>query len=572
MNDTEKSTADITVDLLVVGSGGGALMAALTAAVAGRKVLVIEKLSVLGGSTAYSGGAIWIPNNAPMREAGLGDTEDDAWKYFDALIGDVGAATSPARKKTYLDVGPRMVDFLRAQGLEFKPCRQYPDYYAGRPGGRSGGRSIESPVFDGKKLGADLRRLNRRTLLPFVPVRAADLAGASNGLRNAKAIRTTLGIVWRTISAKLLGRTPLSMGMALVGQLLLALQKHGVELRTSTPLQRLLTDGDGKVIGAVANAMGTELLIHARDGVMLACGGFAHNAAMRTTHQPLASPQWSSSSPGDEGDGIRAGVAVGAATAQMEESWWMPTSVLPDGTPSMCGVERCKPYSFIVDARGERFMNEATSYMEIGQKIQRRHAEHDGAIPCWLILDARHRRFYPFGTWLPGRTPQAALDTGYIVRAATLDEIATRCGIDAAGLARTVERYNRMCASGIDADFRRGDDPFDRYYGDARVKPNPTMGPIEQGPFYAIALFPGDIGTCGGLLTDEHARVLQPDGKPIAGLYATGNCTASVMGHIYPGAGATIGPSMVFGYVGARHSSGHRNTDTAAGLNHDGMV
>ena len=543
------------VDLVVVGSGGGGLAAALTAAAAGRKVLVIEKLATLGGSTAISGGALWIPNTSLMRAAGLHDSYEDAWTYLDTLIGEVSLATSPARKKTYIDVGPQMVDFLLAQDIQLCVCKDYPDYYAGHPGGRSSGRSIESAAFDGKKLGADFARLTKRDLMPTIAIRASELAGASNGLRTWDAIRTSLGVAWRTLLNMLTGGRTLTMGMALAGQLILALQRNGVEMRTDTSLLRLLNDDHGKVIGVVLRDKNGERSIHVRDGVLLATGGFSRNAQMRFEHMPLSSADWSHSSRGDEGDGIRAGVAVGAAVVQMDEAWWMPTSLLPDGTRHMCSFERNKPHSIMVDASGERFCNEAASYMEVGQKIFQRQQEHGGAIPCWMIMDARHRRYYPFATWLAGKTPQSAIDAGYIIRAATLDELASRCKINAAGLAKTVARFNCMCAAGKDDDFQRGDDPYDRYYGDARVKPNPNLGTIEQAPFYAVAFYPGDIGTNGGLLTDEHARVLREDGSPIAGLYATGNCTASVMGRVYPGAGGTIGPAMVFGYVGAMHAS-----------------
>ena len=555
MNKAEKASANTSVDLLVVGSGAGALAAALTAAAAGRKVLVIEKMPALGGTSAMSGGALWIPCNSVMREAGIEDNEADAWKYFDTLIGDVGIATSQARKKTFLGAGPRMVDFLRTLGVEFRACKDYPDYYAGHPGGRPGGRSIECPMLDGRELGADLQRLKRRNNMPEIAVCASDLGNASNGMRTLASVRANLRIVFRTLGAKLRGRVPLTMGMALIGRLLLAAQKQGIEFRTSTPLLRLLTDPDGKVIGAVTGSNSGEKIIHARDGVILACGGFASNAEMRAMYQPMSSTHWTSAPTGDEGDGIRSGQAVGADVAQMDEAWWMPTSVLPDGTTAMC-IERAKPYSIFVGSSGERFMNEAAPYMEAGQQMLRRQRECGDVMPSWMILDARHRQYYPLSGWMPGRTPQEMVDSGYIIRAQTLDELAKRCNIDSSALARTVERFNRMCATGIDEDFHRGDNPYDHHFGDARVGPNSTMGPIEQAPFYAIAMYPGDIGTNGGLLTDEYARVLREDGVPIAGLYATGNCTASVMGRTYPGAGATIGPSMVFGYVGANHACG----------------
>lgn len=543
------------VDLLVVGSGGGGLTAALTAAAAGARVLVIEKQPTLGGTTAYSGGAVWIPNNPLMREAGRQDSDAEAWQYLDGLVGNPGPGGSEARKRAFLDAGPAMIAFLCRQGLRFACCANFPDYYAGRPGGKFG-RTIEPAMFDGRKLGGQLMLLNQRPIMPGVAMRTADLSGLFNGVRDWAAVRTLLGIVWRTSRMKLSGRVPLTMGMALIGQLLHACRSRGVEVLTQAKLRQLKTDAQGRVTGALIDLGGETFEVDARCGVLLASGGFAHNRDMRAVHQPLASPAWTSAPRGDEGDGIRAGLAVGAATSLLDEGWWMPTSVLPNGECVACVAERCKPFSIIVDAAGQRFCNEAGSYMEVGQRIQRRHAERGGTIPCWLIFDARHRRYYPFGKWLPGFTPRNALESGYIVRAPTLDTLAHRCGIDVAGLGTTVERFNRMALAGKDEDFYRGDDPYDRHYGDSRVKPNPSLGPLEQAPFYAVRLYPGDIGTNGGLLTDEHARVVGESGVPIEGLYATGNCTASVMGRAYPGAGATIAPSMTFGFIAARHVTG----------------
>ena len=546
-----------SVDLLVVGSGGGGLVAALTAAAVGKKTLIVEKLPTFGGSTAISGGAFWIPNNSLLKEAGESDSSNAAWQYVDGLVGDIGPATSAARKQAYLSQGPRMVDFLREEGLQLHHVPGYADYYAARPGGRAGGRSIEATVFNGKKLGTDYQRMNKRTLMPLLALTTQDLAGVSNGVRTLSSLTTNLHIAARTLSGLLTGRPLLTMGMALVGRLMYALQRHRVELLTDTPLLRLLTDSSGKVTGAVVRHRGSDLQIEATHGVVLACGGFAHNAQMRAHYQPFVTGQWTHASRGDEGDGIRAGVAVGATVAQMDEAWWMPTSIMPDGTRHMCAFERSKPYSIIVDQAGERLCNECGSYMEVGQRMLTRQAERGTAIPCWFILDSRHRRFYPFAAWPAGYTPRNAFDSGYMIRAGTMDELARRRGIDKDGLKRTVERFNQMCVTGKDDDFHRGEDPYDCFYGDERVKPNPNLGPIEQAPFYAIALYPGDIGTNGGLLTDQFACVLREDMAPIDGLYATGNCTASVMGRTYPGAGATIGPSMVFGYIVAKHAIGN---------------
>ncbi|MET0657076.1 MAG: FAD-dependent oxidoreductase [Steroidobacteraceae bacterium] len=553
-----------TVDLLVVGSGGGGLVAALTAAASGQEVLVIEKLSTVGGSTALSGGALWIPNSSLLREGGLTDSDDAAWTYVDNLVGDVGRATRAERKRAYLTQGPRMIDFLREQGVALKHVANYPDYYASRPGGCTGGRSIEAVVFDGKALGTDYARVSKRNFsAPAMVIRAQDLSGIANGFRTWNSFRANVGMLRRTVVGLLLGRKMLSMGMALVGQLLLATQRRNIRIVSDTPLLRLRTGVDGQITGATVRHNGKEMTVHSRHGVVLACGGFARNAQMRATYQPQLGGDWTHASAGDEGDGIRAGMEVGAAVEQMDEAWWMPTFVMADGSRHMCGFERSKPHSIIVDVAGERLCNESGSYMEIGQRMFARQAKLGHRKPFWLILDALHRRHYPFTSWPPGLTPRIAFDSGFMLRAATLEELAQRCGIDAAGLKLTVQRYNRMSKVGSDEDFHRGDDPCDRFYGDPSVKPNPTMGAIEHAPFYAVALYPGDIGTNGGLLTDEHARVLREDGTVIEGLYATGNCTASVMGRAYPGAGATIGPSMVFGYVAAQQAL--RGIESSAG-------
>lgn len=543
------------VDLLVVGSGAAGLVAALTAAASGAKVLVVEKQPVLGGTTALSGGAFWIPDNTLYRAAGGRDSYQEARTYLDGLVGD---AVPDARKQAYLHEGPRMVEFLLAQGMALRYARNYPDYYASRAGGKSEGRSIESHVFQGRRLGADLSRLGKRNILPSLAVTSEELAGLANGVRTWSSLRTNLRVVARSLAGMLMRRAPLTMGMALIAQLLHALRRHDVELLTDTPLLRLIVDANGSVTGAVVREAGRDVEIRATQGVVLATGGFARSAGMRRLHQPRLHGDWTHATAGDEGDGIRAGVAVGAATAQMEEAWWMPTSVMADGTRVMAGPERSKPFSIMVDLDGQRFCNECGSYMEVGQKMLQRRAGNTETEPrCWFVFESRYRRHYPFGLWPAGYTPRSAIESGYLIRADSLDALARRCNINAEGLQRTVQRYNAMCASGRDDDFGRGDDPYDRFYGDPRIQPNPTMGPLVKPPFYAIAFHPGDIGTNGGLLTDEHARVLRADGHPIDGLYAAGNCTASVMGHVYPGAGATIGPAMVFGFVAARHATQH---------------
>jgi 3-oxosteroid 1-dehydrogenase len=330
---------------------------------------------------------------------------------------------------------------------------------------------------------------------------------------------------------------------------MLIARRHGAELRLASPLRRLLVEG-GRVTGVVLEREETEQEVRAASGVVLAAGGFARNADFRRRHQPVGS-DWTTTVGADTGDAILAAMELGAGTALLDAAWWVPAFAMPGGGMGICLWERSLPGSIIVDERGERFANESESYVDFVQtQLDRK------AVPAWLILDGRHRRRYLFATMLPGLTPKSMLESGFFVRADTLDELARQTGIDAAGLRATVERFNRFAAAGVDEDFARGQSIYDNYYGDRTVKPNPNLGPIDQSPFWATKIYPGDLGTKGGLLTDEHARVLRDDGSPIDGLYAAGNTTATVMGRTYPGPGGTIGPGMVFGYLAALHIAG----------------
>jgi 3-oxosteroid 1-dehydrogenase len=299
-----------------------------------------------------------------------------------------------------------------------------------------------------------------------------------------------------------------------------------------------------------------DLTIRARHGVLIAAGGFARNLGMREEHSGgrPTSIEWTSANPGDTGEAISIAMKYGAATDLMDEAWWMPTWHMPDGTPVMCLAERTKPSSIIVDRHGQRYFNEACGYQEAGQQMYDREQAVGGAVPSWLIIDSWNRRHYTFGQSPPGLTPKEWITSGAVKRAATLEELAQQCGIDAANLRRTVDRFNQFAQTGVDEDYHRGEGAHERFYGDPTHKPNACLGPVAKPPFYAIELFPGDIGTSGGLLTDEFARVINEGGQPIRGLYATGNCTASVMGRRYPGAGASIAASAVFGYVAANHA------------------
>lgn len=544
---------DHVADVVVVGSGSAALTTALAAVDAGRDVLVLESTDLVGGSSAMSGGGAWIPDNPVMKAAGVDDSYQQARQYLDLCVGDVGPASSPERRHAFLTEGPAMVAFLQRLGFRYVHARGYPDYYPERPGGSAIGRCIEGEVFDLKRLGP----VWSKKIRGYIPMagHTYQFAQINVSFRTLKGFLTAAQVIGlQTIGRALVGQKPAGMGNSLIGQLLELALDRGVTVWTSSPMVELVTVGDA-VVGVVVTHEGRTMRIGARHGVMLAAGGFAHNDEMRQKYQehPITTT-WTSSNPGDLGVPVQAGMAVGAATALMEDSWWGPSVLNPDGSAGFLLAERSLPHGFVVGKDGKRFMNESESYVDAGHHQYERNRTVP-AIPAYLVIDSRHRRWYPFGFNLPGITPRKALESGFFTKADTLEELAGKLGIDAAGLHETASRFARFAQTGRDEDFHRGDSAYDRFYSDPRVRPNPNLGAVSKPPFYAVRVYPGDLGTKGGLLTDEHARVLREDGSVIEGLYAAGNTSASVMGHTYPGPGATIGPAMTFGYVGGRHAA-----------------
>ncbi|MEV4235406.1 FAD-dependent oxidoreductase [Nocardia sp. NPDC049737] len=547
---------DHTTDFLVVGSGAG-VVGALRAHALGKDVLVVEKSDLLGGSTCMSGGVMWLPNNPLMQREGVSDSLDTAMAYFDSVVGDAGPASSPARRLTYVNSGIEMVAFLESEGLKFRRCEGYSDYYAGVrgiEGGSARGRSIEPEIFDKKKLGAWCDRI-RPGFAGSMVIYTVEAAPMSL-MRTRIGMATIARVGRRTVGGLIRGQKLAANGAALIARLVDALLRREVPIWTESALTDLVVE-DGRVVGAVIHREGRDVRVRSRDGILLAAGGFARNETMRKEHSdglPVGA-DWTSANPGDTGEAIRIAEGLGAATDMLDEAWWMPSWIMPDGTPGMCLSERCKPGSLIVDAKGLRYFNEACSYQEAGQQMYARHRESGAAIPSWLIIDSRHRSRYVFGMAPAGFTPKHLITGGTLKRADTLEDLARQCDIPADTLRETIDRFNLFAENGVDEDFHRGEGDHERFYGDRTHQPNPSLGPIEKGPFYAAALYPGDIGTSGGLLCDEFSRVLNTDYEPIPGLYATGNCTASVMGRKYLGAGASIAASAVFGYVAADHAS-----------------
>jgi 3-oxosteroid 1-dehydrogenase len=549
---------DVVTDCVMVGSGGGSLCAALSANAAGLQTLVLEKADVVGGSTAMSGGILWLPDNPVSRRAGVTDSRADALRYFAELVGHDYPSTSVPRVTAFLDAAEPMVEFLESQGISFMHCEGYSDYYDDLPGGKARGRSIETELFDTTQLGPWRSRLRVSETLPAIPMRTSDVAPAVLGGRTVRSLATIGKTGARMAAAALRGKSIYGSGVALQGWMLLAAMRADIPVWNSTPVTDLILE-DGRVVGVLAQRYGRPLRVRAKHGVLLNAGGFSHNEEMRAQYgrQP-ASTKWTAANPGDTGEVIAAAMRHGAATDLMEEAWWIPSSVQPDGSPLYAVYERSKPHAILVDSSGARYVNEAASYMEVGQAMYERNASVP-AIPSWWVMDSRNRRRYMWGLTPGGFTPRKWLSSGYIRKADTPEELAAQCDIDPQGLTQTVERFNRGAANGQDVEFHKGERAYDRYYGDPRQKPNPCVGPVDKPPFYAIALYPGDVGTCGGLLTDEHARVVDRDGQVMPGLYAAGNCTASVMGRTYPGAGASIGASFIFGWIAAHHMTGNRS-------------
>ena len=539
-------------DFVIVGSGAASVPAGLVMKSRGKRALIIEKQPVIGGSSAFSGGVIWIPNNDHLNAEGGNDSCERARTYLDGLIGEVGAASSPQRRDAFLRNGAEVVRFLERFGMKFLHAH-WPDYYDDHPGGISQGRSLCAPLFDVNELGDWAGKLARLPLTSNIPVDSRDAVALFVAKQTWRGKWIAVKILLRLLEKKMTGKEIRGAGNALQGRLFQIALREKIPIWTETPVHEFLSE-NGRVTGVIATRNGRTISVRARLGVLINAGGFSRNLAMREQYQPKpTSVKWTLANPGDTGEMIQAAMRLGAAIDLMDEAWWNAASFLPDGTfvtfhsPNDIG----KPYCIVVDRKGKRFANESCSYMEFGQRMYA-----VGAVPAWSILDSRHRSSYPWGTALPGMTPSKWLASGYMRKFASLEELAHGCGIDPGSLKETVVRFNDFARKGTDEEYGRGTSAYHRYYGDPTVAPNPNLGPIERPPFYAVALYPADVGTSGGILTDEFARVMRTDGSIIEGLYATGNSTASVMGRRYVGAGASIGPSMTFGYIAACHAAG----------------
>lgn len=551
-----KESWDAEVDVLVAGSGAGGMTAALAAASAGARALIIEKAGLYGGSTALSGGAIWAPNNPTLLRAGIEDPVDDVRAYLQAIA---GARVPAARIEAYVRHAAEAVGFLErvSPHLRFSYVPGYPDYHPEAPGGSARGRTIEPLPIDLRALGADAERLRPSNIpAPFgAHVTCVESRDLTQAMRTLAGVKASVRLLWRGLMRLVLRRRMVALGQALVARFRLAIREVGAPLWLDTALEELVRDAaDGRIIGAVVRREGRRQRIRARAGVIIATGGFDHHPELRRQQFPLVAEDWSAGSPDNTGDGIRAGQSIGAATDLMDDAWWMPSLRRPGGDMFPLVCERCIPRSLIVNGHGRRFSNESAPYVDfVHDQLagERREGKH---IPAYFILDAVARRRYQFAGVAPGLPfPRSWFASGLVYKARSLAALAARIGVPAAALEDTVARFNGFARAGEDQDFRRGASAYDRYYGDPTL-PNPVLDQIDTAPFYAIPIVPGDLGTKGGLACDELSRVLDATGAPIAGLYATGNASASVMGNDYAGAGATIGPAVVFGWIAANHA------------------
>jgi 3-oxosteroid 1-dehydrogenase len=561
--------ANYRTDILVIGSGAGGLTAALAAAQAGRKVVIAEKSKWWGGASATSGGFIWIPNSPLVPRTVANDSLEEAFQYIRALT---DSWVPDANIRAFLQGGGAMLEWLQdATRVRARPV-PYADYRMHASGAKLAFRTHDIEPMDGRELGDHLETLRPSARAALLFNRLAFTMEEVHPLlhRTPGWPRVLAGVLARyylDIGQRL--KSPrnryLAAGNALLGRLRWSLAAHDSEIWLNSPLQELRTNANGVVTGAVLLRDGKTFEINC-DAVILASGGFEANASLRRAHLPGA---WDVAASGsvesNTGDALGIATAIGASSRNLDSAWWGPMLRFPDEDRArLLTFERALPGSLIVNQAGRRYMNEALAYDLAGKCMIDCDVPGAGTNPSWFLFDQRYRDSYPIGPINPG-IPLALHQKGardMLTRESSWADVARKIGVSSAALEHTIARFNANAKEGKDPEFGRGESAYDQFYGDPKVKPNPNLAPLDKPPFYAMPVIPGDIGTNGGLVTDADARVLNEQGQPILGLYATGNVTASVMGHSYPGAGATLGPAMTFGFIAGRHAA--RVNDTRA--------
>ena len=563
---------DEVVDVLVVGSGNGGLTAALCNDLMGNgKSLVIEKAGKIGGTSATSGGGIWIPCSHYAKEAGAEDSLEEAQEYLDQTL--AGEDIPSELVSSYLQNAPKMLKFLHDNtDVRYESLEHYPDYYSTLPGAKPGHRSLEPAPISASELGDDYKNMTYTHhmmrmfgVIHFTQVEAQVLMLKLPGhlkILGSMVANYLMDIPWR-LKTKISRR--LCCGSAGIARLYLSLKNKNIPIWFDSAMDELIEE-NGRVVGAVVNRGGKTLRVKANNAVVLAAGGFEHNQSMREQYLPKpTNTEWSAGSEGNTGDAINAGLKLGAATRMTENAWWCTTLCVPDEpSPRLAVMEKSFPGSCVVNAAGNRFANESQNYMAFQKDQFKAHNDSEPCAPAFHIFDSRFRRDYMAGPLMTKSTkpdwsiPKKWFETGFVGKADTVEELAEQMGIDPSGLAATIEKMNHYATTGKDEDFQRGDSEYDRYYADPAVKPNPCLATIDEGPFYAMRMEAGDFGTAGGLATNTSAQVIREDQSPIDGLYAVGNCSAAILS-TYPGPGATLGPAMTMAYQAAKHINNYND-------------
>ena len=557
---------DRSVDLLIAGSGGGGMVAGLAALDCGLEPLIIEKQGLVGGSTGLSGGIVWVPNNPLMRADGIADSHESGLAYLADVVGDIGPASSPARRETFLTAGYEMINFLVRRGVRLVRCEGWSDYYPNHKGGNESGRAVEGIPFDAAELGAWSDKVQPPLAKNYgYVVLTNELRSVQYFNRAPHAFAVATKVFLRTAAARVRRRQILTNGASLIAQMLKALIDLGGDIAGEPPLwtnaamEDLIVE-DGRVVGARVSRGGVPLNIEARKGVLLAAGGFGHNAEMRRQYSgdQRNEAKWSIANAGDTGEVLQTAMRLGAKTDFLDEAVWLPSIFIANGgaVAASLGSGRQRPGAIYVDSTGRRFCNESNSYVEVGKAMYA-----NKAVPCWMIFDDGYVRRYVTSTNPLKRgkqLPPELIESGAVKRGDTIGDLARQIELPADELARTIQRFNLFAGKGLDPDFGRGQSAYNDCLGDPGYRPNAAIGPLDRAPYYATRVLPADVGTSGGVITNEHAQVLDEHDRVIEGLYATGNTTATVMGRTYPGAGASIANSMVFGYVAARHAAGRK--------------
>ena len=550
------NNGDVEYDVIVLGAGAGGMTAAAVAASRGLRVLLIEKSALVGGTTAISGGMVWIPANSHMRGAGLSDTLDEARAYLEQTVGDLSDAM-----RAFLAHGDRAIRYLEEKtSVCFKPVMRYPDYYPERSGATLGGRVLEPVAFDGRLLGHNFALLrpplSEFTLFGGMMLDRLDIPHfrkATRSLRSALRVARLLARYgWQRLTHR--RGTSLVLGNALAARLLQSLIQSGVTIRLSTQVDALLVEGTS-VRGVSIETEAGARAVRAKYGVVLATGGLAHNSRLRKQYLPAAVTT-SATIAENTADGIALAESAGAALREGAQGngFWVPLSRFrrTDGTEAVYPhtvTDRSKPGIIAVTRGGKRFTNEARSYHEFVRAMLLARIG-DPSSPAYLVCDGDFLWKYGLGAIRPfTRSLRPYLDQGYLHSGANIPDLAKAIGLDPAALALTIENYNATAVEGRDAEFGRGEDAYQRHLGDADVKPNPCVGPISRAPYYTIAIYAGDLGTAAGIATDSAGQVLGRHGELSHGLYACGNDMASVMEGAYPGPGITLGPAITFGFL-----------------------